>query len=103
MGAETVRELKRRKPSILVECLTPDFSGDLAAVQMLASSGLDVFAHNVETVERLQKRVSLSDLLVAAVAVAEQLQQKQQQQEQQTMVTAHTAFTATVLAMLQDT
>jgi lipoic acid synthetase len=56
--AETVRELKRRKPSILVECLTPDFSGDLDAVRMLAGSGLDVFAHNVETVERLQKRVS---------------------------------------------
>lgn len=55
--AETVRELKRRKPSILVECLTPDFSGDLDAVRMLAASGLDVFAHNVETVERLQKRV----------------------------------------------
>ena len=35
----------------------PDFQGDLAAVRMLASSGLDVFAHNVETVERLQKRV----------------------------------------------
>ncbi|KAF6258709.1 lipoic acid synthetase [Scenedesmus sp. NREL 46B-D3] len=55
--AETVRELKRRKPSILVECLTPDFSGDLDAARMLAGSGLDVFAHNIETVERLQKRV----------------------------------------------
>eukprot|EP00775_Hariotina_reticulata_P006058 gene6058-6296_t len=50
LDSQTVRQLKRRKPSILVECLTPDFSGDLAAVQMLASSGLDVFAHNVETV-----------------------------------------------------
>jgi lipoate synthase len=58
-AVETVRELKRRKPSILVECLTPDFSGDLNAVRMLAGSGLDVFAHNVETVERLQKRVSV--------------------------------------------
>lgn len=28
-----------------------------AQVRMLASSGLDVFAHNVETVERLQRRV----------------------------------------------
>jgi lipoic acid synthetase len=31
---------------------------DLDAVRMLAGSGLDVFAQNVETVERLQKRVS---------------------------------------------
>jgi hypothetical protein len=55
--AATVRELKARKPSLLVECLTPDFQGDLDHVRLLASSGLDVFAHNVETVEHLQKRV----------------------------------------------
>lgn len=55
--AATVRELKARKPSLLVECLTPDFQGDLDHVRLLASSGLDVFAHNVETVDRLQKRV----------------------------------------------
>ena len=38
----------------MVECLTPDFRGDLAAVRHLAASGLDVFAHNIETVDRLQ-------------------------------------------------
>jgi lipoic acid synthetase len=55
--AKTVRTLKQLKPDILVECLTPDFRGDLDAVRHLARSGLDVFAHNVETVDRLQKRV----------------------------------------------
>ena len=55
--AKTVRTLKALKPSILVECLTPDFRGDLDAVRHLARSGLDVFAHNVETVDRLQRRV----------------------------------------------
>ena len=55
--AQTVRGLKELKPDLLVECLTPDFSGDLDAVRLLASSGLDVFAHNIETVESLQKRV----------------------------------------------
>ncbi|KAI8469480.1 MAG: hypothetical protein J3K34DRAFT_423738 [Monoraphidium minutum] len=55
--AETVRALKAARPSLLVECLTPDFAGDMAAVAHLASSGLDVFAHNIETVERLQRRV----------------------------------------------
>jgi hypothetical protein len=39
---------------MLVECLTPDFRGDMDAVKKLASSGLDVFAHNIETVHRLQ-------------------------------------------------
>ena len=55
--ARTVRTLKRIKSSVLVEALTPDFQGDMDAVAHLARSGLDVFAHNVETVERLQKRV----------------------------------------------
>ena len=55
--AETVRTLKALKPDILAECLTPDFRGDGEAVTHLANSGLDVFAHNIETVERLQSRV----------------------------------------------
>lgn len=44
---------------MLVECLTPDFQGDLDAVRHLARSGLDVFAHNIETVERLQVHQAL--------------------------------------------
>ena len=43
--------------SILVEALTPDFRGDLSLVENVATSGLDVYAHNIETVERLQGRV----------------------------------------------
>lgn len=42
------------RPEILVECLTPDFQGDMDAVKNLAQSGLDVFAHNIETVAGLQ-------------------------------------------------
>ncbi|XP_046395078.1 lipoyl synthase, mitochondrial [Ischnura elegans] len=51
--ANTVKEIKKRIPSLLVECLVPDFRGDLKAVSCIASSGLDVFAHNIETVEAL--------------------------------------------------
>lgn len=36
-----------------MECLVPDFRGDLEAVKTIASSGLDVYAHNIETVESL--------------------------------------------------
>ena len=43
--------------NILVEALTPDFRGDLSLVENVATSGLDVYAHNIETVERLQRRV----------------------------------------------
>lgn len=55
--ANTVELLKHKKPEILVECLVSDFRGDLKSVEKLATSGLDVYAHNVETVERLQKFV----------------------------------------------
>ena len=55
--AKTVMLLKEYAPHILVECLTPDFRGDLDAVETVVQSGLDVFAHNVETVKRLQIRV----------------------------------------------
>ena len=51
--ASTVRELKCRNPSILVECLTPDFKGAREHVALVAQSGLDVFAHNIETVKEL--------------------------------------------------
>ena len=55
--ANTVELIKQVKPKMLVECLVSDFAGDLNAVRTLALSGLDVYAHNVETVERLQKYV----------------------------------------------
>ena len=53
--AHTVQLLKQNKPELLVECLVSDFQGMLSSVETLAKSGLDVYAHNVETVERLQK------------------------------------------------
>jgi len=55
--ATTVQILKQNKPDILVECLVSDFAGDVRSVAMLARSGLDVYAHNVETVQRLQRHV----------------------------------------------
>jgi len=42
-----------RAPQILVEALTGDFAGNLDHVKLVAQSGLDVYAHNVETVEEL--------------------------------------------------
>lgn len=48
---------QKHKPDIMVECLTSDFRGDLRAVDTLVHSGLDVFAHNIETVKRLQRIV----------------------------------------------
>ncbi|PSP92658.1 lipoyl synthase [Halobacteriales archaeon QS_4_62_28] len=52
--AETIREIKERDPSILVECLIPDFQGEPDLVRTIIDADPDVIAHNVETVERLQ-------------------------------------------------
>lgn len=40
-----------------MEALTPDFQGNQILIHALATSGLDVFAHNVETVKRLTPKV----------------------------------------------
>ena len=51
--ASTIMKIKQKAPSILVEALTPDFANKgVEAIHEVALSGLDVFAHNVETVER---------------------------------------------------
>lgn len=42
-----------RAPHILVEALTPDFAGNLEHVSIVAKSGLDVYAHNIETTEAM--------------------------------------------------
>ena len=55
--AATIREVLRRSPGILVEVLTPDFLGNVLAVQRVLDAEPHVFAHNVETVQRLQRHV----------------------------------------------
>jgi len=51
--ADAIRAIKRRTPQVAVEALTPDFQGVLKDVETVMDSGLDVFAQNVETVQRL--------------------------------------------------
>lgn len=55
--ARTVKTIKKLDPNLIIEILTPDFSGDESLVHHLAGAYPDVFAHNVETVERLSPRV----------------------------------------------
>ena len=47
----------RSAPHVVVEALTPDFDGDLQAIERVVDSGLEVFAQNVETVKRLTHEV----------------------------------------------
>lgn len=53
----TVETIKKLDPKLIVEILTPDFRGEVDCVNRVTDSKPDVFAHNVETVERLTPSV----------------------------------------------
>jgi lipoic acid synthetase len=53
--AECIREIRARSPKTAVETLAPDYQGSDLATLMEARP--DVFAHNVEVVARLQRRI----------------------------------------------
>ena len=55
--ASTVRAVKREIPGSEVEVLTPDFHSREELVHQVVESGPEVFNHNLETVERLQRVV----------------------------------------------
>ena len=55
--AETVKLIKELNPRTAVEALTPDFKGLSSSIDTLVNCGLEVFAQNVETVERLTHQV----------------------------------------------
>ncbi len=51
--AACVKAIKDLRPQTAVEALTPDFDGREELIELVVDSGLEVFAQNVETVERL--------------------------------------------------
>ena len=55
--AACIEQLKRRQPELILEALVGDFNGDVEAVDTLCDTGLEVFAHNLETVEEMQRTV----------------------------------------------
>src|SRR3982074_3559642 len=55
--AQTIRAVRRRSPETTIEVLTPDFQGDLEAVQIVVDAGPDIFNHNTEPVPRLYARI----------------------------------------------
>lgn len=55
--ARTVKTIKKLDPNLIIEILAPDFRGDEKLIHHLADSKPDVYAHNIETVERLTPSV----------------------------------------------
>jgi lipoic acid synthetase len=57
LHAETVRRIHAANPGTGVELLATDFNGDPAQLAEVFASRPEVFAHNVETVPRMFKRI----------------------------------------------
>jgi lipoic acid synthetase len=55
--AETIRQIHALNPETGVEILVPDFSGRPELVGQVFDAAPEVFAHNVETVPRIFKRI----------------------------------------------
>ncbi|HME70988.1 MAG TPA: lipoyl synthase [Myxococcota bacterium] len=55
--AATIRALRRGSPGTGVEVLIPDYKGREEDLRAVLQAGPDVVNHNLETVERLQRRV----------------------------------------------
>jgi lipoyl synthase len=55
--AETIRAIHRLNPGVGVEMLAPDFSADEGLLGQLFDAAPEVFAHNIETVPRIFRRI----------------------------------------------
>ena len=55
--AETIRQIHSQSPGTGVEILVPDFSGNPRLLKVVFDALPEVFAHNVETVPRIFKRI----------------------------------------------
>ncbi|MFW6597085.1 lipoyl synthase [Propionibacteriaceae bacterium Y2011] len=55
--AETIRKIHELNPDTGVEMLAPDFTGKAELLQQLFDTRPEVFAHNVETVPRIFRRI----------------------------------------------
>ncbi|MDP9442999.1 MAG: lipoyl synthase [Actinomycetota bacterium] len=55
--AETIRQIHQLNPGTGVEMLAPDFSGNAELLGQLFDAAPEVFAHNLETVPRVFRRI----------------------------------------------
>ncbi len=55
--SDCIKALKKAHPALLIEVLISDLNGNMDALKVIVESGPEVIAHNVETIERLQKAI----------------------------------------------
>ncbi|MDC1022860.1 lipoyl synthase, partial [bacterium] len=55
--AATIRAVRHKNPNTAIEVLVPDFKGDFKNLDIVLSARPNIFNHNLETVERLQRPI----------------------------------------------
>ncbi|NQV50812.1 MAG: lipoyl synthase [Candidatus Marinimicrobia bacterium] len=79
--AETIRQIHAEVPGCTIEVLTPDFQGNSESIQIVLDAKPEIMSHNMETVERLHRKIRPQaqyqrSLDVLRQSVAEGLQTK---------------------------
>ncbi|MCA9507371.1 MAG: lipoyl synthase [Myxococcales bacterium] len=54
---KVISAIKKENPHTKIELLTPDFRGHLSLIDKILGSEVDVFGHNIESVQRLYKKL----------------------------------------------
>lgn len=76
--AAIIRAVRKENPSVTIEVLTSDFSGNFAALDLVLQEKPEIFNHNLETVRALSPRVRHKaeyDRTLAVLAHAKQSKQ----------------------------
>jgi lipoic acid synthetase len=55
--ANTIRAVRNKNPNTAIEVLVPDFKGQFENLDIVLEAKPDIFNHNLETVERLQRPI----------------------------------------------
>lgn len=56
--AQTIREIRAKRPGTRIEVLVPDFGGNPKALETVLEAAPDILNHNLETVEALYPRIN---------------------------------------------
>jgi lipoic acid synthetase len=74
--AATIRATKYRNPQCAIEVLTPDWKGRMHDLDTVLDAKPDIFNHNVETIERLQKPVRVQARYERSLSVLRHAKQR---------------------------
>ena len=73
---ETINAVRRLSPQTTLETLIPDFKGNIEIIKKIASVNPEIVSHNIETVERLTKKVRIQAKYKRSLLVLKNLKEK---------------------------